>query len=90
MATGGKLDRTTSSRKGGSTLQKIAQKKEQLKLYPRIKKVERIATHLHCEVGFNQSQHTDDVLKLILKPRPYGKTTPRFNVNLGVGTRLQI
>ena len=52
MATGGKLDRASSSRKGGSTLQKIAQKKEQLKLYPRIKKVERIATHLHCEVGF--------------------------------------
>ena len=51
MASGGKLERGSSSRKGGSTLQKIAQKKEQLKLYPRIKKVERIATHLHCEVG---------------------------------------
>lgn len=39
-----------SSRKSGSTLQKIAQKKEQLRHYPRIKKLERIATHLRCEV----------------------------------------
>ena len=39
-----------SSRKSGSTLQKIAQKKEQLRHYPRIKKLERIATHLHCKV----------------------------------------
>lgn len=40
----------SSSKKSGSTLQKIAQKKEQLRLYPRIKKIERIATHLPCEV----------------------------------------
>lgn len=39
------------SRRGGSTLQKIAQKKEQMRQYPRIKKLERIATHLRCEVG---------------------------------------
>lgn len=38
------------SRRGGSTLQKIAQKKEQLKLYPRMKKIERIATHQICQV----------------------------------------
>ena len=40
----------TSSGRSGSTLQKIAQKKEQLKLYPRMKKIERIATHLPCQV----------------------------------------
>ena len=39
------------TRKSGSTLQKIAQKKEQLRHYPRIKKIERIATHLRCEVS---------------------------------------
>lgn len=43
-------ERGSSSRKSGSALQKIAQKKEQLRHYPRIKKIERIATHLHCEV----------------------------------------
>ena len=42
---------SSAARRGSSTLQKIAQKKEQLKLYPRIKKLERIATHLACEVG---------------------------------------
>ena len=41
---------SSASRRGGSTLQKIAQKKEQLKLYPRIKKIEKVATHLACEV----------------------------------------
>ena len=41
---------SSAARRGSSTLQKIAQKKEQLKLYPRIKKLERIATHLACEV----------------------------------------
>ena len=46
-------DRGFTSRKGASTLQKIAQKKEQLRNYPRIKKIERIATHLHCEVSFS-------------------------------------
>lgn len=44
-------ERGSSSRKSGSTLQKIAQKKEQLRHYPKIKKIERIATHLHCEVN---------------------------------------
>ena len=42
-----------SSRKSGSTLQKIAQKKEQLRHYPRVKKLEKIAAHLHCEVSSN-------------------------------------
>ncbi|KAL5496772.1 hypothetical protein EMCRGX_G013130 [Ephydatia muelleri] len=44
------------SRRGGSTLQKIAQKKEQLKLYPRMKKIERIATHQICQEGNGQCQ----------------------------------
>ena len=46
-----------AARKSGSTLQKIAQKKEQLRHYPRVKKLERIATHLHCEV--RQILHTE-------------------------------
>lgn len=50
MSYGSKADRG-SSKKSGSTLQKIALKKEQLRLYPRIKKIERIATHLGCEVS---------------------------------------
>lgn len=50
MASGSKHERG-ATRKSGSALQKIAQKKEQLKLYPKIKKIERIATHLHCEVN---------------------------------------
>ncbi len=49
MGSGSKVDKG-SSKKSGSTLQKIAQKKEQLRLYPRIKKIERIATHLGCQV----------------------------------------
>ena len=40
----------SSSRRGGSMLQKIALKKEQLKLYPRMKKIERIGTKLACQV----------------------------------------
>ena len=51
MATGS--GKASGSRRGGSTLQKIAQKKEQLKLFPRVKKIERIATHLGCQVGIN-------------------------------------
>jgi hypothetical protein len=38
------------TRRGGSTLQKIAQKKEQLKQLPRMKKIERISVHLSCQV----------------------------------------
>ena len=45
-----------SSRRGGSTLQKIAQKKEQLKLLPRMKKIERICVHLSCQVSFHHYQ----------------------------------
>lgn len=51
MATGSA--KASGSRRGGSTLQKIAQKKEQLKLFPRVKKIERIATHLGCQVCVN-------------------------------------
>ena len=40
----------SSSRRGGSMLQKIALKKEQLKLYPRMKKIERIGTNIACQV----------------------------------------
>lgn len=47
----------SSTRKSGSTLQKIAQKKEQLRHYPRVKKLERIATHLHCEVENNHDKY---------------------------------
>jgi histone acetyltransferase len=47
MATGS--GKASGSRRGGSTLEKIAQKKEQLKLFPRVKKIERIATHLGCQ-----------------------------------------
>ena len=51
MATGiAQTQKGTSSRRGGSMLQKIAQKKEQLKLYPRMKKIERISTNLACQV----------------------------------------
>ena len=39
-----------SSRRAASTLQKIAQKKEQLKQLPRMKKLERISAHLSCQV----------------------------------------
>ena len=43
----------SSSRRSGSTLQKIAQKKEQLKQLPRMKKIERVCVHLSCQVIFN-------------------------------------
>lgn len=37
-------------RRTGSTFQKIAQKKEQLKLLPRMKKIERICAQFSCQV----------------------------------------
>lgn len=63
-ATSSTSARSGSARRGGSMLQKIAQKKEQWKLYPRMRKIERISMNLSCQV--NTSTRTDTNITLIL------------------------